>query len=607
MRLTLAVSAMALAMASTAPVAAQPRAVLKPTIAPKKLGPVAVINLTKLAEGTEPGPLPSDLRVARPIRPENRIVPASLLPRALITRIPNNLAGASSARLMPPPRSATAAAAILGNTVFNGVSNYDQRFADNGNQFSLEPPDMAIATDGRYVLNAVNNGISVYDNKGNQLLVPVSTNRFFGLQSALNRATGQFGPSMSDPRAYYDPDSKRWFVFEWMTVNDAAGKPLGASYQFFAISQTQNPLGNWNVYSFDTTNSDLPGCPCIPDYQQIGFDKSGIFVTHNLFGNNTGAGYVAATVYALSKPGLVKGTGSYLARFVLPEDFTVHPAVVPPRGTFAGDEGGTHYFLEGLADISETGTAKAVRVFALSGTSSLVDTSAPPSLLLSSIDVPTQAYEEPFVAIQPDGLRPYATTLVKPGKKLPPVPLLDTGSARFAANPMYAAGQLWGVVSTGVPSPAGGKSALAWFAFDVSGGATTLAAKVATQGVITAPGDTSLAFGTIAMPANGRGVIGFNIAGPGNYPSTGYATLTAAGAGAVQITGIGAVPLDGFSGYNDPPRQNIQGVERWGDYSAAGVVSSSNLWVAGEYAPDPAVKPRTLGVNWGSAITNVKR
>lgn len=585
--------------AMQAPASAAPALTAKASITLLKAE--STVDLTALSKGGGTGPLPN-IATAREVvaaarakaMPETRNVPV-LTPfaKSAKPRFAGTLTTAHALMLKAQSR----AESIVN---FNGLSQLDQRLADNGNQFSLEPPDQALATNGVYVLQAVNNALTVFDASGKQLIAPVSTNRFFNLQSELNRANGQFGPSLSDPRAFYDPDSKRWFVFEWGIIQNANGDALGPTFQFFAVSETSNPLGKWRVSQFDTTNSEVPGCPCIPDFQQIGFDKNGVFVTHNLFGLFSG-GFAGTSVYSLSKPGLVSGAGSPVFEFVLPDDFTVHPAVVPPAGRYATEENGTQYFLEGLADISDTGTANAVRVFALSNTAGLSDPAQ--IIALSSIDVPTQDYSEPFSAQQPEGPRPYAASLVKPGQKLPPVPLLDTGSARVASNPYFVNGVVWGVVSTALGSPSGGKSGLAYFGLNVSGGASSLTASVATQGYVIAPADTSVAYGSVAMPVNGRGGIGFQLSGPGNYPSTGFTTLSLTGTGPIVITGLGAVPLDGFTGYRSDKKQ---GTERWGDYSAAGVVGTSSLWFAAEYAPDPALKPRGFFANWGSSITNVR-
>src|SRR5437879_782178 len=44
---------------------------------------------------------------------------------------------------------------------FDGLTHLDQRNASNGNQFSLEPPDQALAVGNGYVVEAVNTAIRV--------------------------------------------------------------------------------------------------------------------------------------------------------------------------------------------------------------------------------------------------------------------------------------------------------------------------------------------------------------------------------------------------------------------------------------------------------------
>jgi hypothetical protein len=47
---------------------------------------------------------------------------------------------------------------------------------------------------------------------------------------------------------------------------------------------------------------------------------------------------------------------------------------------------------------------------------------------------------------------------------------------------------------------------------------------------------------------------------------------------------------------------NQRGVERWGDYGAAGVDSDGSIWVANETTS----LTRTLLANWGTFVSHVK-
>ncbi len=95
---------------------------------------------------------------------------------------------------------------------FNGLDHYDQRFADSGNQFSIEPPDMCVATGAGFVLQAVNDVVNVYDGDGNIVVPTSSLNQFFGYPSAIIRTPLAFGPSITDPTCYFDQATQRFFL-----------------------------------------------------------------------------------------------------------------------------------------------------------------------------------------------------------------------------------------------------------------------------------------------------------------------------------------------------------------------------------------------------------
>jgi hypothetical protein len=46
---------------------------------------------------------------------------------------------------------------------FQGINHYQQRTANGGNQFSLEPPDQGLCVGNGYVMETVNDALRVYD------------------------------------------------------------------------------------------------------------------------------------------------------------------------------------------------------------------------------------------------------------------------------------------------------------------------------------------------------------------------------------------------------------------------------------------------------------
>src|ERR1700730_9648466 len=97
-----------------------------------------------------------------------------------------------------------------GSFGFNGMTHLDQRLANNGNQFSVEPPNTSIAVANGFVLEGVNNAVQVYSTNGTPLLPSVlSSNQVFGLGPAINRNTNVYGVFPTDMHVFYDQSINR--------------------------------------------------------------------------------------------------------------------------------------------------------------------------------------------------------------------------------------------------------------------------------------------------------------------------------------------------------------------------------------------------------------
>jgi hypothetical protein len=479
---------------------------------------------------------------------------------------------------------------------FNGLDHADQRNADNGNQFSLEPPDQALAVGHGFVLESVNNALQVYNLTGKPLLAaPVSMNRFFNQPSELNRVTGQQGPFLSDPRAYYDYSTGRFFVTEWATLNDGSGNPLNISIQFVAVSQTSDPTGGWNLYSYETTNPSVAGCPCFPDFDQLGLDASGVYISNNLFGIETG-GFSGAVIYALPKAAMVAGSLPFVLEVgPLTNDFTIHPTVIPPHAKSANENQGTEYLVENTSDLTVDGIGTSVNVFAITGTKTLAGGS--PSLSLSEAAVTTQTVSANLPpAIQMDGPRP----LGGPGGLNDPVPLLNPDDGRFSSTPVYVNGVITAVSSTAVVQPDNSVSdGVAFYQFNVSGRHGSFTASVKNQAIFAAPGDAFLTYPVVAINVFGQGAIGMSVSSQNLFPSTATVQVPEFANPTIVVQGLGAQPDDGFTAY---AQFGGNGVGRWGDYGAGAVDAFGTAWFAGEYIPDSAIHPRTVNANWGTFV-----
>src|SRR6478735_1216073 len=116
-------------------------------------------------------------------------------------------------------------------TGFDGLTQADQRLANNGNQLTVEPPNTNVAVANGYVLQGVNNALQVYTTTGTPVLARVvTTNEFFGLAPALYRPTNTFGPFPTDMRVFYDAPTNRWFVLQRVQDSDTLGFPIALSH-----------------------------------------------------------------------------------------------------------------------------------------------------------------------------------------------------------------------------------------------------------------------------------------------------------------------------------------------------------------------------------------
>src|ERR1019366_1511474 len=107
----------------------------------------------------------------------------------------------------PNPSGRSVTSTNKGFFGFNGISHADQRNAGTGiyanAQFSLEPPDQGLCAGNGFVVEAVNNGVAVYNNHGTLLAGVEALSQFFGIAPEIIRPSGPYGPFISDPKCLY--------------------------------------------------------------------------------------------------------------------------------------------------------------------------------------------------------------------------------------------------------------------------------------------------------------------------------------------------------------------------------------------------------------------
>ena len=512
---------------------------------------------------------------------------------------------------------------------FEGLNHRDQRLANNGNQFSLEPPDQGLCVGNGFVMETINDVIRVYDTAGTPLTDVISQNEFYGYPPAIDRTTGEAGPFVTDPSCLFDADTQRWFnVVLTLDVDPATGDFLGPNHLDIAVSQSPDPTGDWTIYRLpvqnngdaDTPNHHCEGGPCIGDYPQIGADQYGFYITTNEY-DFFGPNFQSAQIYAMSKADLAANKATitviqYDTKKRVPSSagrqpgFTIWPAE-SPAGSYSTEAGGTEYFMSSNAAeeanaVVGGGFSNELIIWALTNTQSL-DTKSP-ELGLHVKVIESQVYGVPPLSEQKPGPIPLGQCINNKNLATPfgrgcwqiffleePAhnekrSRLDSGDSRIYQT-WYVDGQLWGALGTVVRVGDKRQAGIAYFIVEPTitiddediqkqdDDDVRLQAEMVNQGYVAVRGN-NVTYPAVAVLPGGMGIMAFTLVGQGYYPSAAYVHIDVNGTSDVHIAGEGLGPSDGFTSYKafvgDPPRT------RWGDYGVA-VTDGTDIWIASEY------------------------
>lgn len=483
--------------------------------------------------------------------------------------------------------------------------------------FAVEPPDQGLCANSHFVVEMTNLNIKVFDSRLNAVSGPIVLESFF------QDPPDGGGLIEGDPRCVWDAGLGRWFLSQ--LVVDVVN---GTSVFQVAASTSSDPLGGYNLYTVDNTDSSNPGCGpnlpadpggCVGDQPTMGVDANALFIDTNEFGifNNE---FNGAVIYTIDKHALAAGasTANLVADFVgltvpTPEWnsttnclgpreglycwSTIRPAVSPVQDTRFG---GTEYFLSAL-DFANDRDSR-IAVWAMTGTSTISSSSPNLHLFHKVMNSEQYVFPKQFVA-QKDGPIP----LGQSGRYSCDVPSAcaaiggtKTPQAEGGIQPnddqfvsaTFADGLVWGALTTALGDSA--RTGAAYFAVRPRLTSSGLGgSSIELQNYLIAPGNSVL-YPSVAVTAGGHGLINFTLTGKHYFPTSGYALLDREGAGKVKIAAMGQSPQDGFSEYecrNAQPGGLCQQFHvpyrpRWGDYSAAVAVGNTFVF-SSEYIQSP--------------------
>jgi len=404
------------------------------------------------------------------------------------------------------------------------------------------PPDVNGAAGPNHLMETLNTEVRISDKNGNELF----TTTLSSFWSSLPGSSSTF-----DPKIVYDPYAERWIMIT------PSSSSLAANRMFLAVSLTTDPMGEWNMYSFDPDPTNETWF----DYPNLGFNKNWISIGGIL--RDTEFEPIHYVVYSIDKMAAYEGEPELTINHFLT---SIGSAIVP---SFTYDENQDELYLISTGPGNDDGNGY-VNLFKLSG-----EVNNPDFELLGSVGVP-EPWENWSYEYHPDFL-----------PQLDSDEKLNSVDARMHTM-INRNDELWAVHHIYLPADNPERVAIQWWHLDTIG-------TILERGRIDDPDNGfSFAYPSIAVNANEDVFIGHGVFAETQYAGAGYS----------------------FKAYYDEPGtlrdfyQYKEGLapyyktfsgdrNRWGDYSAVFVdpVIDVNFWAMHEYAEEPSGQSQ-----WGTWV-----
>jgi hypothetical protein len=477
------------------------------------------------------------------------------------------------------------------------------------------PPDMALAASTDFVLQGVNTQFEVLDTSGHvQPGWPVSAQSFFGVPN-VRGSNGQLcdtahksQPFLSDPRALYDPIDHRFWAAMLQVENGLGLTMVGCDFKsvyYIAVSTTNDPRGDWNVYEF---NMSLDG-QFAADFTQIGINRDAVYFSANMFGPSTGLnGGFYAEIFEANKAKIERGQGGFTADGFFNMQAT-GPGTTKATGPFIADT------VQPVLNIDNTGGSGEVFVDTLDGPDPVNGhfcgffgggaAQSCSGLALWRMTNPT--------GHDHGGAAPRLTGTYVPTKPFVGSPsfsvvaadqpscnqCVDSLDLRITATPMLRSGVVYAAWETGLNNGTQTVPSIEWAQISLSGSEREGSNG---NGYYSLSGDTAVSFPALMPDAHGNVTMLFERMSHTVFPETRYIVKS----GDSNFSGTGTLLKAGEDSY----RPQLCGtaalpVCRWGDFSASSFDGAGGIWVAGEYANTLNLGAPQNGRNWGTWIASV--
>ena len=433
------------------------------------------------------------------------------------------------------------------------------KFAGQGDRCGCQPPDQALAASSSWVLQGVNTSVAVYNTSGTrQAGWPKTTVSFFGVPNPTPSGCAA-SPFMSDPRAFYDPKDGRFWV-AMLEVEGALGinpNCTRVTRYWFAVSQTNNPNGTWNIYAFNMAiTSGTGSCPtCVADYTEFGFDQTAIYFSGNMF--NLSGSFVYAESFSVLKSTMESGASATAFGFYNFKANGVAVDTLQPVENEASSGPGVGLLINSF-DANGDGTHDCFTTACSGVVVWAIANPGKSTISVSGAIISTKTYIVP-----PNADEPGCSGCV------------DTNDTRISGTPVFQKGLISFSLNTGLNNGTQVVPAAFWGQISptISGGTIT-GGSVFQSGNIHFTGDRAAFFGALMATSSGNLLMVFDTTSSSIDPSIMYATrLTTDTKGKFES----ALYLKKAT----VPTSD----QRWGDYEATSYDgSSNNTWFSSQYS-----------------------
>lgn len=386
------------------------------------------------------------------------------------------------------------------------------------------PPDTHGAVGPNHVLTIMNFRVIIQDRSGTTLS-DVDLDGFFG--SVIPPGNDGF-----DPRAAYDTLANRWIV----TCPTGVGF-TGNSTVVLAVSQSSDPTGAWNFYSFPSDPSGLRWS----DHNGVGFNSKWIVIQANMVPfDGTGAD-ARQHFFALDKAALYAGAATARFTMLVGDGWQSTPAV-----TYDAAEPDEYFLETQCGNCGGTGLMRLRRITGAIGAEVLQD--------FASITVP----------------QPWAGGLFVPQRGSEQ--LIDF-APDWIQNVVVRNGSIWATHHVGLPADAPTHNAIRWL--EITRGPVAIR-QLGTLEDVT--GLRHYGYPSLTVNIENDVLIGYSRTSTSQFVSANYAARDASDPlGTLRedtLYKVGSAPYD---------------AGRWGDYSNTVVdpVDNRTMWTIQEAAIEP--------------------